>query len=84
MRRALAAVRPRLAASRRGLATAVRLTLAEIVVPVAVATAAGLAPAATISPRWRAAGRPYLLSYAQPRKGDHHEENVAEKAGSHP
>jgi hypothetical protein len=48
MRRALAAVRPRLAAPRRALAAAVRLTLAEIVVPVGVAAAAGLALAATI------------------------------------
>ena len=65
MPRALAAVRPRLAASRRALAAAVRLTLAEIVVPVGVAAAAGLALAATISPRWRAAGMPYLLGYGK-------------------
>jgi hypothetical protein len=58
-------VRPRLAASRRALAAAVRLTLAEIVVPVGVAAAAGLALAATISPRWRAAGMPYLLGYGK-------------------
>ena len=42
-----------------------RLTLAEIVVPVGVAVAAGLALAATISPRWRAAGMPYLLGYGK-------------------
>ncbi|HXO30242.1 MAG TPA: glycosyltransferase family 39 protein [Thermoanaerobaculia bacterium] len=65
MRRALAAVRPRLLASRRALATAVRLALAEIVVPVGVAAAAGLALAATISPRWRAAGMPYFLGYGK-------------------
>jgi dolichyl-phosphate-mannose-protein mannosyltransferase len=65
MRRALAAVRPTLAASRRALAAAVRLTLAETVVPVGVAAAAGLALAATISPRWRAAGMPYLLGYGK-------------------
>ncbi len=65
MRRALAAVRPRLAAPRRALAAAVRLTLAEIVVPVGVTAAAGLALAATISPGWRAAGMPYLLGYGK-------------------
>ncbi|HEY6324529.1 MAG TPA: hypothetical protein VJA16_23535 [Thermoanaerobaculia bacterium] len=65
MRCALAAVRPRLVASRRAIAAAVRLTLAEVVVPVGVAAAAGLALAATISPRWRAAGMPYLLGYGK-------------------
>jgi hypothetical protein len=65
MRCALAAVRPRLLAPRRALAAAVRLTLAEIVVPVGVAAAAGLALAATISPRWRAAGMPYFLGYGK-------------------
>src|SRR5712691_11715207 len=42
-------------------AAAVRLALSEIVVPVGVAAAAGIALAATISPRWRAAGMPYFL-----------------------
>lgn len=65
MRRVLAAVRPKLLASRLALAAAVRLTLAEIVVPVGVAAAAGLALAATISPRWRAAGMPYFLGYGK-------------------
>jgi hypothetical protein len=65
MRCALAAVRPRHPAPRRALAAAVRLTLAEIVIPVGVAAAAGLALAATISPRWRAAGMPYFLGYGK-------------------
>ncbi len=65
MQRPLAAVRPTLAAARRTLATAVRLTLAEVVVPVGVAAAAGLALAATIVPRWRAPGMPYFLGYGK-------------------
>jgi hypothetical protein len=65
MRRALAAVPTRLLASRRALAPAVRLALAEIVVPVGVAAAAGLVLAATISPRWRAAGMPYFRGYGK-------------------
>lgn len=65
MRRALAGVPPRLTASRRALAAAVRLSLAEIVVPVGVAAAAGLGLAATISPRWRAAGMPYFLGHGK-------------------
>jgi hypothetical protein len=36
------------------------MALAEIVVPVGVAAAAGITLAATISPRWRAAGAPYF------------------------
>ena len=65
MRRAFAVVRPRLLAPRRALAAAIRRALAEIVVPVGVAAAAGLALAATISPRWRAAGMPYFLGYGK-------------------
>lgn len=42
-----------------------RLALAEIVVPVGVAAAAGIALAATISPRWRAAGGPYFQGYGK-------------------
>jgi hypothetical protein len=44
---------------------AARLALAEIVVPVGVAAAVGIALAATITPRWRAAGMPYLLGYGK-------------------
>lgn len=58
-------MRPTLAAPRRSLAAAARLTLAEIVVPVGVAAAAGIALAATIVPRWRAAGMPYFLGYGK-------------------
>jgi hypothetical protein len=54
-------VRLPLAALRLPLAAAVRLALSEIVVPVGVAAAAGIALAATISPRWRAAGMPYFV-----------------------
>jgi hypothetical protein len=51
--------------ARLPLAAAVRLALAEIVVPVGVAAAAGIALAATISPRWRAAGMPYFVGWGK-------------------
>ncbi|MBV8202699.1 MAG: hypothetical protein JOZ15_18945 [Acidobacteria bacterium] len=44
---------------------AARLALAEVVVPVGVAAAAGVTLAATISPRWRAAGGPYFQGYGK-------------------